>query len=212
MSKTCNKCKIEKSLNSYHKDKHKKDGLYGFCKNCTKKKVNDYRISNVKLIKEKKKIHREENQEQYNKKRREKYLKNRDKERTQQKIYFNNNKHIWNIYSKNQYRNNPIFKLKLILRNRINKIINSNLKSGSVIEDLGCTIEQLRKHLEKQFKSGMTWENHSQFGWHIDHIKPLASFDLTNREEFLQACHFTNLQPLWWDENLSKSSRVTYNS
>jgi hypothetical protein len=54
----------------------------------------------------------------------------------------------------------------------------------------------------------MTWNNHSQFGWHIDHIKPLDSFDLTDPEQQLVACHWSNLQPLWWRDNLSKNNKV----
>jgi len=56
----------------------------------------------------------------------------------------------------------------------------------------------------------ITWENHSRAGWHIDHIKPLISFDLIEREQFLEACHYTNLQPLWAKENLRKGSKNTY--
>ena len=52
----------------------------------------------------------------------------------------------------------------------------------------------------------MTWENYGRMGWHMDHIIPLANFDLTDRQQFLEACHYTNLQPLWWQENLMKSS------
>ena len=71
-------------------------------------------------------------------------------------------------------------------------------------KDLGCTIKELKIYLESKFQPGMTWENHGRFGWHIDHEVPLSSFDLTDREQFLKACHYTNLQPLWWNENLSK--------
>lgn len=65
---------------------------------------------------------------------------------------------------------------------------------------------ELKQHLEKLFQPGMTWENWSRDGWHIDHIVPLSSFDLTDREQFLKACHFSNLQPLWAKENLSKAA------
>ena len=86
----------------------------------------------------------------------------------------------------------------------MSRAIKTNAKAGSAVRDLGCTIPELKAHLEAQFQPGMTWDNWSLKGWHIDHIKPLTSFDLTNREQFLQACHYTNLQPLWASENLSK--------
>ncbi len=61
---------------------------------------------------------------------------------------------------------------------------------------------------KKNTKDTMTWDNYGLYGWHIDHIKPLASFDLTDREQFLEACHYTNLQPLWAEENLSKGNKI----
>lgn len=152
MFKTCNKCKIEKSFDSFHKDRHKKDGLYGFCKNCTTAKVNNYRLSNLEIIKQKKELHRRTNKEQYNAIRRRKYLKNKDRERAQQKVYFQNNKEIWNKYSREQYKTNPTFKLKLVLRNRINKVLSGAFKAGSPVKDLDCTPEQLKIYLESKFK------------------------------------------------------------
>jgi hypothetical protein len=71
---------------------------------------------------------------------------------------------------------------------------------------VGCTPQELKEHLEKQFKEGMTWDNHGMYGWHIDHIIPLSS--ATTEEELYKLCHFTNLQPLWAEENLSKGNRI----
>ena len=70
---------------------------------------------------------------------------------------------------------------------------------------IGCSILKMRKHLEKQFKKGMTWENHGK--WHIDHIKPCCKFNLLDKEEQLKCFHYTNLQPLWSQENLSKGGK-----
>jgi len=61
-------------------------------------------------------------------------------------------------------------------------------------------------HIEKQFKPGMNWENYSLYGWHIDHIRPCASFDLTKEEEIQKCFHYSNLQPLWAEENLKKAA------
>lgn len=99
-------------------------------------------------------------------------------------------------------------RLRIILRSRLCSAIKNGYKAGSFVRDLGCTIEQLRAYLEEQFKPGMTWDNWALDGWHIDHIKPLTSFDLTDREQFKKACHYTNLQPLWAEENFSKQDKT----
>lgn len=98
------------------------------------------------------------------------------------------------------------------LRDSLSARIYSALKIGSTksartLELLGCSIEELRDYLEKQFSIGMTWENYGFRGWHIDHKKPCASFDLSIPEEQKKCFHFTNLQPLWMEDNFSKGRR-----
>jgi len=80
-------------------------------------------------------------------------------------------------------------------------------KCRSAIKYLGCTIEEFKLHLEKQFSEGMTWKNWGKNGWHIDHKIPLAKFDLSNETELVKACHYTNLQPLWALDNLRKGAK-----
>ena len=99
-------------------------------------------------------------------------------------------------------------KIKHSLRSRLIKAIKFGEKGGSAVDDLGCTIKEFRLYVESLFQKGMTWDNWSLKGWHMDHIKPLSSFDLTNREELLKAVHYTNLQPLWAKDNLSKGSKI----
>ena len=69
---------------------------------------------------------------------------------------------------------------------------------------LGCSAEQLRTHLEEKFTDGMSWDNYGYRGWHIDHIRPCASFDLTDPQQQLECFHYTNLQPLWAEDNFKK--------
>lgn len=99
------------------------------------------------------------------------------------------------------------FRLKHRLRGRIRLALRSqqNETSTKIRQVLGCTIPEARRHLERQFLPGMTWENHGTHGWHIDHIKPCASFDLSDPEQQKICFHFTNLQPLWAKDNLRKS-------
>ncbi|WP_217597848.1 hypothetical protein [Cohnella sp. GbtcB17] len=99
----------------------------------------------------------------------------------------------------------PAFLLTKRLRCRIWYALNGAKKQKSTIELLGCSPEQARKHIENLFKFGMSWENYGD--WHIDHIRPCSSFDLTDPDQQKQCFHFTNLQPLWSAENLSKGSK-----
>lgn len=73
---------------------------------------------------------------------------------------------------------------------------------------LGCSSQQLREHLERQFLPGMTWDNYGKHGWHVDHVRPCASFDLTDPEQQHQCFHYTNLQPLWAADNIRKGAKV----
>ena len=144
------------------------------------------------------------------------YEINRDKRIAYGKAYSKANRDKVNAH-RNIYRNNRMktdiqFKLSRVLRRRLSQALHGNYKNGSAVKDLGCSIDELKTHLESKFQSGMTWDNWSFKGWHIDHIKPLASFDLTDREQLLIACHYTNLQPLWAKDNLAKGDKIiSYN-
>lgn len=69
---------------------------------------------------------------------------------------------------------------------------------------VGCSTSEFMAHLESLFVDGMCWENRGRHGWHVDHVKPLSSFDLTDPDQRLLAFHFTNTQPLWADQNRRK--------
>lgn len=107
-----------------------------------------------------------------------------------------------------KYHNNPLFRLMHLQRVRIARILkrSGERKTSRTLKYLGCSTEQLKLHIEQQFKPNMTWENHSIHGWHVDHIKPLAAFDLTDPEQQQMAFHYSNLQPMWAMENIKKGS------
>ena len=112
------------------------------------------------------------------------------------------------VYEKNKLKTDLNFRLTKVLRSRIRSAIKNNQRKGSAVKDLGCSIQEFKLYLESKFQTGMTWENWGQYGWHIDHIIPLSSFDLSDRDQFLKACHYTNLQPLWASENLHKKNKI----
>jgi hypothetical protein len=102
----------------------------------------------------------------------------------------------------------PKHRVVASIRSRIQQLIRGRyIKAAGTEKLLGCTWQQAREHLEAQFRPGMSWETYGQKGWHIDHIRPCASFDLSDPEQQRQCFHYSNLQPLWAAENLSKSDK-----
>jgi hypothetical protein len=111
-------------------------------------------------------------------------------------------------WENNKLKNDVFYKIRKVLRSRLYQAIKYNFKSGSAVRDLGCSIPRFKIYLESKFQEGMSWENWGVYGWHIDHIKPLSKFNLENREDFLKVNHYTNLQPLWAEENLKKNDKI----
>ena len=112
-------------------------------------------------------------------------------------------------YQKHRNATDPNYFLRGKLRGILSRIIREqNIKKEDLhaLELLGCSVEDFRKHIEDQFKEGMTWANHGE--WHLDHIKPLSSFDLTQKENMKVALHYTNHQPLWARDNLLKGDKL----
>lgn len=111
---------------------------------------------------------------------------------------------------KKKRRNKEHTKIAMYLRNRLNSALKGKRKAGSAVKDLGCSVADFMQYMDAKFKPGMSWSNWGKKTWHIDHIKPLNSFDLTNAKEVKIACHYTNLQPLWYWQNISKKDRLDW--
>ena len=161
----------------------------------------EYRLNNKEKIK---KYHLD-NKEKIKKYWKEYWLNNKEKRSEQIKQYRLNNREKINNRKKNRYRTDPNFKIADCLRRRLNHAIKGTSKSKATLTLLGCTIEQLWVHLEKQFQPWMTRANHGT--WHVDHIRPCASFDLTDPKQQAECFHYTNLQPLWAHQNISKGAK-----
>lgn len=243
-TKTCSECKIERDVSLFYK-RHNTDSLQSWCKFCVKKYKNNYnklhRLKLLKIYREySKKYHKKHKRDissrhkkwyklnrlrilnrtkkyyQKNKDKKKQYsLKNKDKISKRMKKYKIVNKIKLNKYRKNLLKTDINFKMACNLRVRIWYALRGSPKLSATMKLVGCSIECLKQHLEKQFKFGMSWANYGtgwngkgMQEWHIDHIIPCASFDLSQPEEQKKCFHYTNLQPLWAEENWSKGSKI----
>lgn len=189
--KICNRCKIEKHNEDYHKDKSSKDGLTRTCKIC--------RIENTKKWNSNNQERRKNYMSDYIKLNKELLNKYNQQYREDNKPYFcEYNKN----YYKNRYNNDSLFKLKEVISSNIRNNLKKYkyTKSDRTNNILGCSYEFLYEYLESKFESWMSWENQGyyngefNYGWDIDHIIPLRS--ASSEEEIIKLNHYTNLQPL----------------
>lgn len=168
----------------------------GRCRPCGREKARvhgiKYRAKNPEKVKKRAAKYYATHKEQIKFKERKRRIKN--------PTYFSD-------YNRKRAKEDIQFKLSKNLRSRLHDAVRHDRKGGSAVRDLGCTIGEFKLYLESLFKPGMSWDNWSITGWHIDHIVPLVKFDLSNREQFLKACHYTNLQPLWYLENVAKGGK-----
>jgi hypothetical protein len=153
----------------------------------------EYRLNNLEKIKKKQK---------------ERYLKNKDYISIVNKEYRKKNAEKLKEYVNNRYRNDEKFRLRKVCRQLVRRMfisINTN-KNQTTREILGYTPDELKQHIEKQFKPGMNWDNYGE--WHIDHIIPIST--AKNLEEGIELSKLENLQPLWAEENLTKGNKTNW--
>ena len=178
-SMICTKCKQDKSAQLFSRSKTRKSGIRAWCKECERLSVKSWHAVNHTKAST--------------------YMK---------KYYILNKKKIKDYvreYSKNRRHNDINYRILINLRRRLNNAVHGYSKSDTTIRLLGCQIIQLRTHLQNKFKPRMSWSNYGK--WHIDHKEPLCKFDLSNYEQLKKACHYSNLQPLWAEDNLRKGDK-----
>jgi hypothetical protein len=204
--KKCNNKDCESPLqdeSNFSIDKSKKDGLSTFCKDCKNQYAKQYRSKNKELIKNKihdnlsiYRIRKKEYDKEYNLNNKEKISERRRK------------------YEQKRYNDDIEYKLKKNLRKRINRAIKNNHKAFSSDILVGCSLDYLLLHLSAKFyanpKTGeeMSFKNYGYYGWHIDHIRPCSSFDLSKEEEQKKCFNYKNLQPMWGFENILKGDQI----
>ena len=182
-SKACTKCKVVRALEEFNKRTASKDGRENCCRSCQNHLM---------------RLHQQ-----------------RPDVRTRKAAYSADYRQRPEAKAKVtarmwQYNRTPQRRLANRVRQAFRRLLNRGAsKSCSSLKLLGCTIEQFRQHIESHFSDNMSWEKFGLHGLHIDHIRPLASFDLTDPAQVAAACHYTNLRPLWAKDNLSKGAKWT---
>jgi hypothetical protein len=205
-TKVCTKCLIEKPLDEMVKRSNASGGYRPLCKSCYNQyKKGKYKQDSTK-IKETLKRYKEKNPN-YLKEYRE---ENREKLLQQMKSYYQKNskklKEDMKNYQRDRKKTDILFNIQNRMRCRLYHFLDKKdiTKKSKTFEIIGCSPEFLKEYLEKQFKGGMSWDNRNE--WHIDHIIPLSSSK--TEEEIYQLSHYTNLQPLWAEDNLKKGNKI----
>jgi len=193
--KQCVTCKESKEFIEFSKSKDRRDGYNSRCRGCTKSIGVKYR-KNISHIE----------------KRRERDIKysKTDQQKLYKREYNQNNKEILaekrRKYEKNKWVTNPQYKLKKMLRTRLNtelKLRNTR-KTNSILKYLDCEIPFFKQHIESQFKPEMTWDNHGKI-WEIDHIISCDSFNFTDEKQIKECFHYLNQQPLFKTTEIAKN-------
>jgi len=190
-TKICSKCKEEKNVCEFYNNRKLKDGKRPACKKCLN-------LQNTLYVKK--------NKDRVNTIKQKYVDNNKEKVKQSKKEWFDKNPGYKKKWSQFKLNSDTIFKLKKNMRSRLLLFLKRKnfSKNNKTFDIVGCSPEFLKTYLENQFVIGMSWENKNE--WHIDHIIPL--FSAKNEEEIYKLCHYTNLQPLWAEENLKKGKKI----
>ena len=203
-TKLCIKCKVEKDISRFPRRKGSADGCRNDCNDCHLEGKKRYHSDHKEKLSEKAKKRYVDNRDSRLQKAANYRKENKEKIRLWQQA----NKDYFAFYARNKRQDDIEYRIACNLRGRVRHALFGNGKSITTEEFLGCNFEHARAHLESQFTDGMSWGNYGFYGWHIDHIIPCASFDLTDPDQQRQCFHYTNLQPLWAEDNIRKKDKL----
>lgn len=194
--KICIKCNQEKEINDFYSSKSHLDGKMGTCKLCFNKISNSNKEYRKKY--KKNKLYVKEYNKQW-----------KDNNPDYYKQWYQNNKNKINKYQKIKKQKDPLYKISACIRTRISQSLSGYSKSMSTLDILGVKdFNEFKQYIETLFTQGMTWDNYG-YGynkWVIDHRIPLAT--AITEHEIYALNHYTNLQPLWWNENMIKGAKL----
>lgn len=221
--KLCSVCKNEKPLIDFPNNSKAKDGKYQYCRQCSNAKNKEWRSKNTEKNKATVKRWKASNKERVKEYKRSRKLtekekegkkiyaeKNSEKIKEYQRDYKRKNRVILNAKEKLRKENDPVYRAICNIRTRVSDLcsaIGSDRKL-SATKSIGLTRGEFKSHIESMFVDGMAWSNYGD--WHIDHIKPLSI--AKTEEEVMKLNHYTNLQPLWWYDNIKKRDSYSDNN
>jgi hypothetical protein len=212
LEKLCFSCNTTKPYSEFNKQQRAKDALQFRCKSC----FSMYRLSIKDRMREYSAVYRENNKEYLVKKKAEYREKNKEVLSIRNKAYNSKESTLKrrSEYHKNRMKTDINYRIGFNLKRYFKSSIDAQIKNSKNlntcvknIRNLDYTANDLRVHIESLFKDGMSWDNYGYWTWHIDHIKPLCLFDLTDEKQLKEAWSLKNLQPLWAKENLQKNKK-----
>lgn len=205
--KKCSKCNIPKDITEFPKNG---DYIKNICKECIKIYKINWDKKNPNYQTDYTKVWREDNQDKIKVNHTKDYQDNKEQYLNDKKVYYKDNKEIVvkrvMDYRIKKLKTDPFFRLKENIRGLIRNAFNRkfSIKSKKTVEILGCTFEEFKIYLEKQFDEHMNWSNQNLY-WVLDHIKPVAL--AKNEKELFELNHYTNFQPLEKMTNIIKGKK-----
>lgn len=206
MEKHCAKCELNLSTQFFYKNKARSDGLQTYCKLCMAKvNATSFQLHKKRRLKQSARYQKTEKSKKY---RREwaynKYHSNEDHRK----------KCIQDVTNRERdlLKNDIQFRLKKVLRGRVRQALKSKNKCNyRIMMLIGCSIHFFKQYIEVQFIPGMTWSNYGKL-WDIDHIIPIAYDNCKNELDMISRFNWSNCQPMWHNENVSKGNRyISFN-
>ena len=208
-SRVCTRCLAHKPHTMFFREPQRKDGLSPRCKSCRAeiRRAAAWPSERPEALAKRAAEYRAANPEAARAQGRANYYRSRKENSARALAYYHANKPLVREYQREAYRRDPARRLRIAMSTGIRKSLRDGKRGRSWEALAGYSAAELMVHLERQFTRGMSWANSGE--WHIDHIIPLASFDITSADgpEFRAAWALTNLRPLWARENISKHAK-----